>query len=195
MGIHLGTRSSLPRRAGGTIRSLRSQTPPPARRSARRCLGSPRGQARPQRAPQPDGGARALGRLVRQGGPGSPRPLSSVKNPVRWENAVFCQEPAHLRKPHAKKRAICERRVPTGRRRASVDTEIVMILTVVYLLDSHIGAFLTKIQVFPPDRIFDRCRLACLRPGVRQATREGGRSRTGRPEAATSAGPSGWRDL
>ena len=48
-GLHLGTRSSLPRCAGGTIRSLRSQVPPPAQRSARRSLGSPRAKARPSR--------------------------------------------------------------------------------------------------------------------------------------------------
>ena len=53
-GLHLATRSSLPGAAGGTIRSLRSQVPPPAAPSARRWLGSPRARPAPHIA-RPDG--------------------------------------------------------------------------------------------------------------------------------------------
>ena len=55
------------------------------------------------------------------------RQRTSVKNPVRWENANFCLKPAHLRKPRVKKRVICERQAPVSRFWASNILEIALV--------------------------------------------------------------------
>ena len=62
----------------------------------------------------------------RFGGHGSLSHLPA-KNQVRWENAVFCQELARLRKPDVKKRLVCERQEHLGKFRAQTWPQIELV--------------------------------------------------------------------
>ena len=104
-----------------------------------------------------------------------------VKNPVRWEKTVFCQKSGHLRKLSVKNRVICERRGAAGRHIAPHSSKIALFSISVYISVSHIRPFLTKICLFPPDRIFD------MRPRARAGKRIS--RRCGERPAATCGPP------